>query len=112
MFDKTNYEVLNKNIKHFILGDFELIAPKLNFNVSEKNYAYYLIHSIISHAGFLIKDIQNIANNGEDFIAENYSKAMAVINKKIRNNRKKTKAFFSVKDQIDILMEQNRKKSK
>ena len=112
IFDKLDYNSLIKNIEHFVAGNFELISPTLNFCVSEKNYAYYLIHSIQSHSSFSLNQIKNISINGTAFSPENCSKAMVEINKKTPNNSKRNKRFFCVKDDIDNLINENRQEFK
>jgi hypothetical protein len=112
VFDKTNYDILIKNIGYFIGGQFESITPKLNFCVTEKNYAYYLIQSIQNHSSFSLNKINNISINQANFIAGNCSKAMVAINKKERKATKKTRAFFAAKAIIDSLIKDNRKEIK
>lgn len=107
LFDKIKFDETKNSINKFIAGEFDSINPTLNLNVSDKNHAYYLIHSLQNHSVFDLKDIKNITINGEGFVANHCSKAITEINKKKRTNNKKSKEFFLVKDEIDSLIKAN-----
>jgi hypothetical protein len=109
IFDKDDYDKMSENVRKFISGEFSSISPKLNFSVSDKNYAYYLIHSLQPYCNFDLKDIANVTINGEDYKAALCSKAVTGLKKKERGNHKKTKEFFAVKDIVDRLINANRK---
>jgi hypothetical protein len=109
VFDKEDYDKVSENVLKFITGEFHTINPKLNFNVSNKNFAYYLIHSLQSHSNFDLKSIDNVTINKEDFLASNCSKAVTSLKNKKRGNRKQNKEFFIVKDLVDQLIKENRK---
>jgi hypothetical protein len=106
---KYDYDKVSENVLKFIAGEFYSISPKLNFIVSDKNYAYYLIHSLQSYSNFDLKSIDNITINSEEFLASSCSKAVAILKKKVRSNHKKNREFFAVKDLVDHLIDTNRK---